>query len=349
MSSSERAQRSKLFLPVEVLVGLALSAFLLIAGCHAPSPAPPPPLQPLTTDTSPTPDPAHTGDTAAPPPSEEEDCTDGVDEDGDGLVDCEDADCFDTPACTEACTDEVDNDLDGLVDCEDDDCWGLGCHPEGVRVQVLSGRLSWTRNALHRWQGRNRTCFSSPFFTSTGAYKATFRDYSHTLYRHSGVLTLADVAGRVRVLAPGKQWATETAATTCTWSFSAGSLVFDTAKYWESDAGSGTATLGPVRRAGMHVAPGCRLLGSDFLPSQLLPMGTYVALPTAIGYESSWRTYAYYKAPGDVWYSGQLVGSGFSSSPRHDVAPGCSSSWAVWTATMDPLVQTMERHVPSGL
>jgi hypothetical protein len=51
-----------------------------------------------------------------------EDCFDGVDNDGDSFVDCEDADC--AGQCTEDCTDGQDNDGDGLIDCEDDDCDG---------------------------------------------------------------------------------------------------------------------------------------------------------------------------------------------------------------------------------
>jgi len=56
-------------------------------------------------------------------------CTDGVDNDDDGLVDCADPDCACDPACappTEtSCSDGVDNDCDGLVDCDDPDCVSL--------------------------------------------------------------------------------------------------------------------------------------------------------------------------------------------------------------------------------
>ena len=48
-----------------------------------------------------------------------EECTDGIDNDADGLVDCHDADC---PACFEECTDGIDNDFDGLADCDDAEC-----------------------------------------------------------------------------------------------------------------------------------------------------------------------------------------------------------------------------------
>ncbi|MGF1464572.1 MAG: MopE-related protein [Sandaracinaceae bacterium] len=55
-----------------------------------------------------------------------EDCDDGRDNDGDGLVDCDDPDCATDPSCCrpllEVCDDGRDQDCDGLVDCEDPDC-----------------------------------------------------------------------------------------------------------------------------------------------------------------------------------------------------------------------------------
>ncbi len=60
------------------------------------------------------------------PPAPAENCTDGTDNDGDGLIDCDDSeDCGDDPACTgppldpEICDDGIDNDGDGLTDCAD--------------------------------------------------------------------------------------------------------------------------------------------------------------------------------------------------------------------------------------
>jgi hypothetical protein len=73
-------------------------------------------------------------------------CTDGLDNDGDGLIDCADPDCatlscgtglatlkcsgtncacngvFPVPA--EICNDGIDNDCDGMIDCFDSDCGG---------------------------------------------------------------------------------------------------------------------------------------------------------------------------------------------------------------------------------
>jgi len=55
-------------------------------------------------------------------------CTDGIDNDGDGLVDILDPDCVaappghEGPACDATCSDGIDNDGDGLTDGSDPDC-----------------------------------------------------------------------------------------------------------------------------------------------------------------------------------------------------------------------------------
>ncbi|MFA6099667.1 MAG: hypothetical protein WC750_02165 [Patescibacteria group bacterium] len=51
-------------------------------------------------------------------------CTDNVDNDGDGKIDCKDPDCTGNSACPEICYDHVDNNGDGKVDCEDPQCVG---------------------------------------------------------------------------------------------------------------------------------------------------------------------------------------------------------------------------------
>ena len=54
-------------------------------------------------------------------------CDDGIDNDGDGYIDCDDFDC---PPCDggEVCDDGIDNDGDGYIDCDDFDC---NCAGEG--------------------------------------------------------------------------------------------------------------------------------------------------------------------------------------------------------------------------
>ena len=50
-------------------------------------------------------------------------CTDGLDNDEDGAVDCADLDCEGLPGCLETvCDDGQDDDADGLTDCADPDC-----------------------------------------------------------------------------------------------------------------------------------------------------------------------------------------------------------------------------------
>ena len=52
-------------------------------------------------------------------------CENGIDDDGDGFTDCEDASCDASGACEVSitfCQDGDDNDGDALVDCADDDC-----------------------------------------------------------------------------------------------------------------------------------------------------------------------------------------------------------------------------------
>ncbi|MBM4342436.1 MAG: hypothetical protein FJ100_03545 [Deltaproteobacteria bacterium] len=72
-----------------------------------------------------------TAGAAAAPAGKEVNCADRKDDDGDGMVDCADADCAKDEACkigsgpenTNArCSDWFDNDGDGLIDCDDPDC-----------------------------------------------------------------------------------------------------------------------------------------------------------------------------------------------------------------------------------
>lgn len=74
---------------------------------------------------------------------QEWDCFDGTDNDGDGLLDCEDADCMGYPGlCTEVvCDDQLDSDADGDTDCADSDCAG-DWFCMRVRSTVLSGTWS---------------------------------------------------------------------------------------------------------------------------------------------------------------------------------------------------------------
>jgi hypothetical protein len=58
-------------------------------------------------------------DWAGTPP---EVCSDTLDNDADGAIDCADPGCDAEAACVEVCDDSVDNDGDGQVDCADGAC-----------------------------------------------------------------------------------------------------------------------------------------------------------------------------------------------------------------------------------
>ena len=52
-------------------------------------------------------------------------CDNGIDDDGDGDIDCDDSECVADPYCAgtpEVCDNGIDDDLDGDVDCDDADC-----------------------------------------------------------------------------------------------------------------------------------------------------------------------------------------------------------------------------------
>ena len=66
-------------------------------------------------------------------------CGDGIDNDHNGLMDCEDALCFTAPGCFEDCTDGTDNDGDYLSDCDDDDCWGTSSCTTGYTLIQQNG------------------------------------------------------------------------------------------------------------------------------------------------------------------------------------------------------------------
>jgi len=63
-----------------------------------------------------------------------ENCSNGIDDDCDGKVDCADPDCFADPFCVipENCSNGIDDDGDNLVDCDDPDCaTDVACHDFG--------------------------------------------------------------------------------------------------------------------------------------------------------------------------------------------------------------------------
>ena len=53
-------------------------------------------------------------------------CNNGIDDDGDGLADCQDPDCINSNKCLiEICNNGIDDDNDGYIDCSDSECFYL--------------------------------------------------------------------------------------------------------------------------------------------------------------------------------------------------------------------------------
>lgn len=94
----------------------------LLANLFSSGPNPPPPSN---CGDDPTPDSldCQTGPSGCT--SAAEDCSNGVDDDGDSDIDCADSDCVGDPACVETdCDNGTDDDGDGAADCADSDCAG---------------------------------------------------------------------------------------------------------------------------------------------------------------------------------------------------------------------------------
>ncbi len=179
--------------------------------------------------TNPTTPSATTSPTSTTKTPEPEDCADGIDNDLDGLLDCEDGDCVGWPCEGEApCDDDIDNDNDGHTDCEDDDCWGHGC-TVSIATLASNGPLTLrTRNVYGSFIGQCSDSFQS-------------------------ILSMASASGTVRHMpASTPLWST------CSWHADKTS--------WST---SWRVAGNRVTRTGFYVEPGCALTSSTFLPQAL--------------------------------------------------------------------------------
>lgn len=166
-------------------------------------------------------------------------CDNGDDDDGDGLVDCEDAGCMDALVCGEQdCEDFGDDDNDGLVDCMDDDCWGRGC--AGVTTRLLSGRYALRAE---------RTTGSS---VTGGNYWQSQR---------RGV-ELTDVQGSARMVT------SMGASTTCTWT--ADTIDVFGSTYVASFFGSSYPMSAGLTPRGLAAQAGCTIPSDLLMPRDVV-------------------------------------------------------------------------------
>ena len=259
--------------------------------------------------------------------SECEDCSDGTDDDGDGLVDCEDGDCAGNPDCEElVCDDGLDSDNDGLVDCDDDDCWLADCHPGGVASRVHGGTMV---QHARRWRS-DRFSWRAAF-----TWSSTFFDYTHSAQVRSAW-------GTVQVLPSGvSSWDATTARSTCTWSVASADMAWVLHSY----RGTRSETRPLVGRRGVTVAPGCRVAGSWFLPSEVQPV-------SGVGWaDNSWSGSGW--LGGAPWYQGSIITSSSwrSSSSGEGGSSHAGGRWTAFTESSGFEVQlsapaTAWRHSP---
>jgi hypothetical protein len=118
-----------------------------------------------------------------------EQCDDGVDNDGDGLIDCADSDCTSAPNCQahEICGNCLDDDGDGMIDYEDRDC----CAGEPLWMSVR--RLKLKPGALRRNRLRMKTRWAS---SVPAGFDPMTQDTSVQLSDDQGPLFCAIVAAK---------------------------------------------------------------------------------------------------------------------------------------------------------
>ncbi|MBN1337307.1 MAG: putative metal-binding motif-containing protein [Deltaproteobacteria bacterium] len=234
---------------------------------------------------------------------------DGIDNDCDGLVDCEDADCASDYACWEGanCTDGIDGDGDGLVDCDDDDCWTAVCHPRGVNSNAWGGNL--VRVTHTSWWGRtdDRDTF---LLSGRGSGRAT------------------SVWGTVQVLPEGARWSTTSARTTCTWTLAAATMggwgrlsIAFYGSHMRSVYYDGGVY--EVTRSGFGGASDCRIGSPWFLPPWLVPQGYFV--------DSDWSHWTHGVSRSRLWYPWGTVTTASTSS----VVDHAGSGTTTWTGTIE--------------
>lgn len=219
-------------------------------------------------------------------------CDNGIDDDSNGLVDCEDSGCLQDAACAELdCSDGTDNDQDGMLDCLDEDCWGPGC--EGTYSRLLGGHFELHANEGADWQSQWFSWLNHDF-------------------------EMRSVFGEV-------QRVTSQGTSACTWT--APSILIDAngggygLHYQSSYAPAPSGSLMPT---GFTLSPGCALSQADALPGRGAFRG-FRSLPSMFDLNF---VGPYYTSQRDYW-RGWLQVATTSTTHRSTmrVSSGCYSSY----------------------
>lgn len=190
-----------------------------------------------------------------------EDCSDGLDNDCDGLMDCEDDDCEGDSVCVEtACDDLVDEDSDGDRDCADEDCWGTSA--------CLSTRTVSTRVSAGDWRGRRR---AQSVWQDCGAYTAfpyTYDTVNSWVNSTFVEIVVYDLRGTVVVK-------DDDGTSTCDWGVGRLKGKTLTRKATMSHERMVYPFSGSSTRSGFWIGDGCDLSSAEFLPRFDTQSGSY--------------------------------------------------------------------------
>ncbi len=196
-------------------------------------------------------------------PSDAESCSSGADDDCDGLVDCEDADCL--SSCSELdCEDGLDDDGDGDIDCDDTECWVLQpCAGTVLSASATAGKASGGALLEVRYY---------PTFKWSSGRTARFSDetWHATVSSVSGTVQVSTTAGSLN---------------TCTWTVDVARMSFVGTQFASVSSTNHGETMMPVTRSGFAASSGCPVQTSGFQPTCLAPMisGPYGAVSLAPG------------------------------------------------------------------
>ncbi|MCB9795760.1 MAG: putative metal-binding motif-containing protein [Alphaproteobacteria bacterium] len=216
-------------------------------------------------------------------PSQPEVCGDGVDNDCDALLDCEDGACAVDAFCAELdCEDGLDNEGDGLADCMDEDCWSASCG----RLEL---QVSAARNLEIGVGGGRRAAWRTVLHVEDGVVTTLMDTSNSRVTRHD-----RRAAQTIRGLA---RWRLGSGTTTCSWTVDSVAWRAGTSTYMRAGTSFGTGVTsttvsryddGPTRD-GFQLSSACPMrLASSELPGVLTVVGAGLATPSgALWYRPS--------------------------------------------------------------
>lgn len=174
-------------------------------------------------------------------------CASGIDEDCDGLQDCEDEDCEGNGNCGEyTCDDHLDDEDDGYIDCDDDECWGDEACPKMLVSHVTGGpELFMWRSPHGAWRRDTCTWDSGSSVETSSQWHAA----------------ASQVEGVLRVYEPGAP-----TVLSCSWGFERIENRYYHRWVHRSSSSASEATDSQIR-SGFWIASGCGVYDSAFLPT----------------------------------------------------------------------------------